>query len=58
MFLQVGSLVIGTTSNFCISSFISVVGEVAYTGKHCWVSQDDIFTGKANSKFVSEVSFY
>ncbi|XVE61940.1 hypothetical protein DITRI_Ditri06bG0078700 [Diplodiscus trichospermus] len=31
-----------------------IVGEVAYTGKHCWVSYDDIFTGKANLKLVHE----
>ncbi|KAK5804252.1 transcription factor EMB1444-like isoform X1 [Gossypium arboreum] len=30
------------------------VGKVAYTGKHCWVSYDDIFAGKANSKLVPE----
>ncbi|XP_022767590.1 transcription factor LHW-like [Durio zibethinus] len=31
-----------------------VVGRVAYTGKHCWISYDDTFTVKANSKLVPE----
>ncbi|XP_022744992.1 transcription factor EMB1444-like isoform X2 [Durio zibethinus] len=35
-------------------SHLKVVGKVAHTGKHYWVSCDDIFTGKANSKLVPE----
>ncbi|XP_039028700.1 transcription factor EMB1444-like [Hibiscus syriacus] len=31
-----------------------VVGKVACTGKHCWVSYDDIFTGEADSNSFSE----
>ncbi|XP_021888355.1 transcription factor EMB1444-like [Carica papaya] len=31
-----------------------IVGEVAYTGNHCWVLYDDIFTSEANSKLVNE----
>ncbi|XWS67114.1 hypothetical protein CRYUN_Cryun05aG0259100 [Craigia yunnanensis] len=34
--------------------FVRVVGKMAYTGKHCWVSCDDTFTGKSNSKLVPE----
>ncbi|KAK8481017.1 hypothetical protein V6N13_097031 [Hibiscus sabdariffa] len=30
------------------------VGKVAYTGKHCWVSYDNIFSGKADLKLVLE----
>ncbi|KAK8546359.1 hypothetical protein V6N13_067584 [Hibiscus sabdariffa] len=33
---------------------LKVVGKVACTGKHCWVSCDDIFTGEANSNLFSE----
>ncbi|GMI71288.1 hypothetical protein HRI_000798100 [Hibiscus trionum] len=30
------------------------VGKVAYTGKHCWVSYDNIFTNKTDLKLVLE----
>ncbi|KAE8689786.1 Basic helix-loop-helix DNA-binding superfamily protein [Hibiscus syriacus] len=30
------------------------VGKVAYTGKHCWISYDNIFTGKADLKLAPE----
>ncbi|TYJ50883.1 hypothetical protein E1A91_A01G240000v1 [Gossypium mustelinum] len=33
-----------------------VVGKVAHTGKHYWVSYDDIFTSKANWTMVDEVA--
>lgn len=37
--------------------FFRVVGEVALTGNHCWVSFNNIFSGEVGSNLVSEVSF-
>lgn len=34
-----------------------VVGEVAFTGNHCWVSFNNVFIGEVNPKLVPEVSF-
>ncbi|KAK6244933.1 hypothetical protein QUC31_011342 [Theobroma cacao] len=47
-------LVVANMSHLKYAWGEGVVGKVAYTGKHCWVSYDDIFTGKANSKLVPE----
>ncbi|XVF55208.1 hypothetical protein PTKIN_Ptkin06aG0018400 [Pterospermum kingtungense] len=48
------SLVVASMLNLKYAWGEGVVGKVAYTGKHCWVSFDDIFNGKANSKLVPE----
>ncbi|XVE76420.1 hypothetical protein DITRI_Ditri12bG0171300 [Diplodiscus trichospermus] len=48
------SLVVANMSHLNYAWGEGVVGKVAYTEKHCWVSCDGIFTGKANSKLVSD----
>ncbi|XWS55630.1 hypothetical protein CRYUN_Cryun09bG0017400 [Craigia yunnanensis] len=47
-------LVVANMSHLKYAWGEGVVGKVAYMGKHFWVSCDDIFTGKANSKLVPE----
>ncbi|XVE96926.1 hypothetical protein REPUB_Repub02eG0266100 [Reevesia pubescens] len=47
-------LVVANMSHLKYAWGEGIVGKVAYLGKHCWVSYDDIFTGKANSKLLPE----
>ncbi|GMI84697.1 hypothetical protein HRI_002139000 [Hibiscus trionum] len=51
--IEIG-LVVANMLNLKYAWGEGVVGKVACSGNHCWVSCDDIFTGEANSNLFSE----